>query len=391
LETTKITKALYPDAVTVGICWTLKPFAEKILRDYKDLDVYMTGEYGTYETTLLNLAEVISRGKPLDTVRGIAFKAGERVTRTAQCVAYYPYDQLPLPAYDLLPPLSKYYISPKHSKHTPFTIMYTSMGCPYNCIFCVVRQTKWRARPVESIVKEITHLKDKYGLKCVFFMDEVFTFDRQRVVNLCKALIERKIDLTWYTSTRVDLVDKELLKLMRAAGCKAISFGIESGSQRILDYVKKGINVEQAMETVKMTKEAGIKVHLSFIVGLPGEDWGTFKETVNFVKKALPAMAQFNVAVPYPGTPLYELALSKGWIDKDLNYTQLQHHVSIMRTDRMTREEIEKARKKAYRALYFNPRWILSQLANVEEILLTVRFYLKYLYMYLIHGMRYSH
>ncbi|MEM3703605.1 MAG: radical SAM protein, partial [Candidatus Bathyarchaeia archaeon] len=184
---------------------------------------------------------------------------------------------------------------------------------------------------------------------------------------------------------------KELLQLMKKASCKAISFGIESGSQKILDYAKKGIKVEQAMQAIKMAKEAGILVHLSFIVGLHGENWKTVKETMNFVKKALPTMAQFNVAVPYPGTPLYDLARSKGWIEEDVDYTRLQHQVSIMRTEEMTMDEIEKARKKLYRSLYFNPRWVSSQLSNFKELSLTIRYYFKCLKMYLLHGMKHSH
>ena len=390
METAKITKSLYPDAVTIGMCWTLKRFAEKIIKDNKDLDIYLKGEYGTYETIFLELIEAIDQGLPLDTIKGTSLRRGDDVISTGSHTAGYLYEP-PIPAYDLLPPLSKYHISPKHSRHSPFTIMYTSMGCPYSCIFCVMRETKWRRRSVENVMKEITYLKNEHFLKCIFFMDETFTMDRQRTGDLCKALIDNKIDLTWYTSTRVDKVDKELLEVMRKSGCRSISFGIESGNQKILDYAKKGVKVEQAMNAVKMVKEAGMGVHLSFIVGLPGENWKTFKETVDFLKKTSPTMAQFNVAVPYPGTPLYDLALSKGWIDKALDYTQLQHQVSIMRTEEMTTEEIEEARKKAYRALYFNPRWVLSQFSNFEELALTIRYYLKCLGMYLLHGMKHSH
>lgn len=392
METAKIAKSLYPDALTIGICWTLKRFAEKIIKDNKDLDVYLKGEYGTYETIFLKLIEAIDQGLPLDMVKGISFRKGEDVISTSQYnMAENNVYEPPIPAYDLLPPLSKYYISPKHSRHSPFTVMYTSMGCPYSCIFCVVRETPRRERSVESVMREITYLKNEHGLKCIFFMDETFTMNRQRTIDLCEALIKDKIDITWYAQTRVDKVDKELLELMKKAGCKSISFGIESGSQKVLDYARKNVKVEQAMEATKMVKEAGMLLHLSFIIGLPGENWETFKESVNFVKKALPTMAQFNVAVPYPGTPLYDLALSKGWIDEKLDFTQLQHQVSVMRNEEMTTEEIEKARKKAYRSLYFNPRWILSQFSNLKELSLISRYYLKCLGMYLIHRMKHSH
>jgi len=390
METAKITKSVCPDAVTVGMCWTLKTFAEKIITDNKDLDVYLKGEYGTYETIFLKLAEAVEGGLPLETVGGISFKKGDGVVSTVSCTTEY-LEEPPVPAYELLPPLKKYYISPRHGRHSPFTIIYTSMGCPYSCIFCVTRETQQRRRSVENVMRELKYLKENHDLKCVFFMDETFTMDRQRTVDLCSAIIESGFDLNWYTSTRVDKVDKQLLELMRRAGCRNISFGIESGSQTILDKSQKGVTVERALESIKMVKDAGIGVHLSFIIGLPGENRDTFKETMNFVKKALPSMAQFNVAVPYPGTPLYGMAMSNGWLENEPEYAQLQHHISLMRTEEMTIQEIEKARKKAYRALYFNPLWIISQLRNLDELSLYIRYYFKGLGMYLVRGMKHSH
>lgn len=391
METARKTKTVCPNAMTVGICWTLRSFAEKIVQDNRDLDIYLVGEYGTYETTLLNVLEARNDGKPLPAVKGIALRAGKGAISTGPCNTCYPCDELPIPAYDLLPSLSKYYISPKHSRHSPFTIMYTSAGCPYSCSFCVVRQTRWRGQSADRVMKEIAYLKSEQNVRCIFFMDELFTYDRNRTLEICRRLIDDEIDLTWYTSTRVDLVDEALLEVMRAAGCRSISYGIESGSQRILDRVGKGTSVDQALQAIKMTKDVGMRVHLSFIIGLPGENRETVNETVRFAKKASPAMAQFNVAVPYPGTPLYYAALSKGWIEPELDYAKLQHQVSIMRTDDMTTQEIEQARKKAYRSLYFHPKWIASQVTNLTDLSLTMRHYVKCLGMYLFHRMEHSH
>lgn len=390
----KIAKSLNPKIITAGLCWTLRSYAENILKDNSDLDAYLIGEYGNYEVTFLNLVRTLSRKSNLNKVEGIVFRRGENINSTGPCTEEFD-GELPMPAYDLLPPLSKYYISPKHGRHSPFTVMYTSKGCPYTCIFCVARNTKWRERSVKSIMKEITYLKNKHNLKCVFFMDELFTMNRQRTVDLCRELIDNEIDITWYCSTRVDRVDKNLLKLMRRAGCESISFGIESGSQKILDYARKGVKVEQAKEAVKMVKDAGIKTHLSFIIGLPRENWSTFGETIDFVKETMPAMAQFNIAVPYPGTRLYELAVEKGWTEKDLDWTQLCHQTSIMRTDEMTTEELDKARKMAYKSLYFSPAWIFESakwmLKKPNDFLLISRYYTKSLKNYLVHGMKHSH
>lgn len=145
------------------------------------------------------------------------------------------------------------------------------------------------------------------------------------------------------------------------------------------------------MEAVKMTKKAGMDIHLSFIIGLPGETWNTVSETIRFVKKAKPAMAQFNTAIPFPGTPLYNIALQNGWMKEIENYKVLCHQKAPMRNSDMTSEEILRARKMAYKALYFNPSWILSQFRNLNELSLSLSYYAKCLKMYIYHKMEYSH
>jgi len=265
------------------------------------------------------------------------------------------------------------------------------MGCPYQCTYCVVQKTKWRACTVENVINEILRLKNEQGLNCILFKDETFTMDRQRTIDICNELIRNKTKIRWYASTRVDKVDYELLQIMREAGCRSLSFGVESGSQKVLDAVKKGTTVEQALNAVKMTKKAGIWVHLGFVVGLPGETEESFKETIAFVRKALPAMAQFNTAVPYPGTKLYDDAVQKGIFDKNINYKQLRSDKSILRSEFLTCDDIDSLRKKAYRSLYFNPEWILSQFRNFEEVGFTLRYYSKCIYMFLVQRMKHSH
>jgi radical SAM superfamily enzyme YgiQ (UPF0313 family) len=208
-------------------------------------------------------------------------------------------------------------------------------------------------------------------------------------------LLNEGINLAWYCNTRVDRVDPELLELMRKAGCRGISYGVESGSQVILDNAKKSHAVEQACNAIKWAKDAGIKTYASFMVGLPGENWDTVQETLGFIKSALPNGAQFNVAVPYPGTELYEIAKTNGWIAENLNWRTLYQHSSAMGTAEMTSSELNQARKLLYRSLYFNPRWVLENvrfiLRNPGDIPLAVRYYLKSLKSYLVHGMQHEH
>ncbi|MHC1624627.1 MAG: B12-binding domain-containing radical SAM protein [Methermicoccaceae archaeon] len=371
-------------AKVAGMCWTLKPFAEQVLTN-SPLDYYVIGDY---ESVIPSLVSSIEEGKsPV----GVAYKnEGEFVMNTHS--PPFDYDNLPLPAYDEVAPLSRYYINTPHG--SPFTIMYTSKGCPYSCIYCTVRKTKWRGRSAESILTELRELKDRYNIRTVSFFDEIFTFDKDRVVELCDGMISEGMHIRWYCNTRVDHVEEDLLRLMREAGCRGISFGVESGSDKILKMAKKGATVEQAEDAVQAAKRAGLKTLLSFMFGLPGESPETVDETISFVRRVLPTGAQFNVAVPYPGTELYELCRKEGYIN-NLDWRDLFQHHAVLRTVDMTAGELERARLKAYRSLYFNPRWVLSNvrflLREPEELPLAVKYYIKSLKNYLLYGMKHAH
>jgi len=390
MEVAHIAKQVNPDTLTVGMCWTLKEFAERVLRERAELDVYITGDY---EVVARNIVNALEDREELEDVKGIAFFEEGQLVATPAPYAQFDYDELPIPAYDCLPPLSTYYINTRHG--SPFTIMYTSKGCPYSCIYCTVRRTTWRARSAQNILEEIFYLKEHHNIRTVSFFDETFTFDRERVVELCEGMCEQQINIRWYCNTRVNHVDEELLGLMRSAGCRGMSFGAESGSDEILKRAKKGATVAQTARAVREAKAAGIKTYLSFMFGLPGESWDTVQETVDFVKKVLPNSAQFNITVPYPGTELYEEGVKKGYIPEELDWRQLFQHSSILRTEHMSPAELEQARRLAYHSLYFNPRWILSNvlflLREPTEIPLGVRYYLKSLKNFFVHNMEHAH
>lgn len=390
MEVAKIAKQVREDVLTIGMCWTLRQFAERILRERPELDIYVVGDY---EVVVRRLLEVLEQGDDVRNVEGVAFFEEGEFVITPSCHAAFDYDSLPMPAYEYLPPLSTYHINTRHG--SPFTIMYTSKGCPYSCIYCTVRRTVWKGRSAQSILDEIRYLKEHHGIRTISFFDETFTFDRERVVELCEGLCEERLNIKWYCNTRVNHVDAELLRLMRRAGCRGMSFGAESGSDEILKRAKKGATAEQTERAVRLAKAAGIKTYLSFMFGLPGESWDTVHETIEFVGRVLPNGAQFNIAVPYPGTELYEYALEKGYIPRELDWRQLFQHRSVMRTEHMSQEELEQARKLAYRSLYFNLRWILSNvlflLREPTEAPLAVKYYLKSLKNLLVHNMEHAH
>ena len=382
LKVASIAKEINPKIITIGLCFTLNTLSKEVMKEAKDLDIYLRKDYEVV------IKDVFS--KELENVGGITYRKGSKIIINQDPIPIKDYDSLPLPAYDLLPNLNPYFINTPIGK--PFTIIYSSRGCPFQCIYCTVAGTTTRMRSEKSILEEIKFLKEKYKIKTVSFFDETFTINRKRVIEICKGLLG--MNITWYCNTRANLVDLELLKLMKKSGCKGISYGIESGSEKILKNVSKGITVEQQAEGIKLAKKAGIKVYCSFIFGLPGENKETIKETITFVKKTLPTSAQFNVAVPYPGTKLYETAKENGWINR-LDWRSLYQDKSLMSLDQLTSKDLDKARKNAYKSLYFNPHWVIQNIFHVtknpSDFTIASKYFIKIMNNYLIRRMKHAH
>lgn len=389
MKIASLAKQIDPNICTIAMCWTLRDFAEDVLKGTSDLDIYVIGE------PLISIPNILNSLREADLIQvpGIVFKKDGEIIKSQVSAQDFNYDNMPMPAYDLLPSLDKYYVRTKHG--SPYTTIHTSKGCPYGCIYCTVAGTKWNPRSASMVFQEIKYLYEKHGVKTVSFFDETFTHDRDRVIDICNRMIDEKINIKWYCNTRSNKVDLDLLKLMKRAGCEGMSLGIESGSQKLLNNAKKGTTVEQNEHAIRVAKKAGIKTYCSFMFGLPGENWDMVNETIDFVKRTLPNGAQFNVVVPYPGTKLLDIAIEKNWISENIDWTNLYQHISTMRTDDLTSDELEKARKLAYKGLYFNPKWILMNLGwtlkNPSDLPLASKYYLKSVKNYLIHNMEHSH
>lgn len=195
-----------------------------------------------------------------------------------------------------------------HAKRYPWTSVQTSRGCPFSCSFCTnIFGHKYRAMGPEQVYAMLDLLCTKYGVKDITFYDDEFTMDRKRIIDLCGLLIKQPLDLEWTCESRVDLVDGELLKTMRRAGCRLIYYGIESGNQGILKGLNKTITLSKVVEAVKLTKDAGIMAAGYFMLGCPGETEATMEQTVNFAHNLGLGHAQFSVCSPLPGSRLYEL------------------------------------------------------------------------------------
>jgi anaerobic magnesium-protoporphyrin IX monomethyl ester cyclase len=282
---------------------------------YPEVDAVVFGE-GEY--TMLDIAHMVKNGKSLEGCKGCVFKENDKIIFNPPRKRIENLDVLPFPARHLLP-------YEKYSRtytlggiKTPVDTMCTSRGCLFNCSYCssrIIWGKVYHARSPENVVAEIEHLIDNYGTKGVYFRDDNFTLDEDRILKICEILREREIDIEWECSSRVDLVNKSLLEKMYKAGCRAIWYGIESGSQETLKKLNKGIRLEQSRNAVKITKEAGIKVGGSFMIGIPGENMEDIEKTLQLIRelKCTPTAAHYFYAIP--DSRLYREVVQNGWID----------------------------------------------------------------------------
>lgn len=379
MKVTKIAKDNKAISIVVGPHVTALP--EESLRDFSDVDFIIMHEV---EGTLPDLIDAIENERNLTEVQGIAFKKG-KTTVVTEKRPLVDLDALPIPLHELLP-INKYNLPYVGSRYTFLT---TSRGCPYRCTFCrspIVWDRKVRSRSTKSVVKELEKFNE-LKIKNFLVHSDVFTINKDIAIEICKEIIDRGWKFRWICNSRVNTVDEELLGWMKKAGCWMINYGIESGSQDVLNKAQKGITLEQTRKAVAMTKEAGIKVWGYFIIGLPGETWETVDETIK-LSKGLPLdLVNFAVAAPYPGTDFYNLVKSEGWL-KSSNWEDYdQNYSAIVSYPEMSNKEILKAAKRAYKEWYLRPfsAWRLARgirsFNDVKVLFSTAATHLKWILM----------
>ncbi|HHJ00587.1 MAG TPA: radical SAM protein [Candidatus Aerophobetes bacterium] len=350
----RLTKEINPKAVVVIGGPHVSFTAEQTLRECPFIDVVVRGEG---ETTTEELITCLEEGQPLEEVRGISFRKGEKVVETENRPFIENLDELPFPAYHLLP-MDRYKVGRHH-----FANIITSRGCPFSCIFCSSSQLcgkRWRARSPENVIEELKVLKYEYNISEVEFLDDTFTLNSPRAEKICDLMIRENLNLSWSASSRVNTLTQRLANKMRKAGCHTIYLGIESGSQKILDLIQKGTNLVQVERAVEILKGAKINVLGSFIIGIPGETIKSIKKTIKLAKKLNLNFAQFSICTPYPGTKLFDIAREKGFLlTRDWSkYTILD---PVMKTPGILSKELKRWLLKAYLSFYLRPKFFLEQ------------------------------
>jgi radical SAM superfamily enzyme YgiQ (UPF0313 family) len=284
-------------------------------------------------------------------------------------------DKLPLPARHLLKSngVDLPYASTA-TKYRPWSPIFTSRGCPFNCYYCnkSIFGHGFRPRSPENVLAEIEELVTKYKVKEIDVYDDCFNFDIKRAERILDLIIERKIKIhiRFSNGIRVDKITESLLEKMKKAGCGYVAYGVESGSQDILNRIPKGITLDMVRRAVRLTKKQGIHVTCFFMLGLIGDTKETMQKTIDFAKELEPDIAQFTLATPYPGTRMYQMINEGGTFLGD-DWTDFHHTLGKMLytyPGMAAPEEVEEMYKKAHNEFYFRPKYIAKQILGIRSI-----------------------
>ncbi|MDI6903111.1 MAG: radical SAM protein [Methanocellales archaeon] len=343
-EIAYIAKSCIPDVTVMmgGPHPTIMP--ENVLSD-ENVDIAVIGE-GDY--TVLDVVNACrNNGTGLRSVKGIYFKENGNIRKTDNRGYIQDLDVLPFPARDLLP--MDQYLSRTMPFPMPFpeTNLIAVRGCPFNCSYCqptskMMFGKKIRYRSPENVVAEMEHLKKRYKVKYQWVGGDTLTVNRKWVNSFCNLLIERDLDIEWIAGTRVDTVDKEMLKLMKKSGCIFITFGVESGSQRILDEImNKRITIKQVRDAFRSCNEEGIAAMANFMIGSPTETKEDLEMSLELMKEILPDSIATYITNPLPGTHLYDYAMEKCLITTtDLSRID-RHAVGTLKREHLTDKKID--------------------------------------------------
>jgi anaerobic magnesium-protoporphyrin IX monomethyl ester cyclase len=368
LETAAAIKQSSPETFVALLGSHVTYFDRETVAENPGVDAVIRGEF---EYTAAGLGRALQDGGNLSSVQGITYRDDDGdVRRNPDRPLFEPLDRMPFPARHIVN--GEGYRAGIYSGGHP-TAMVSSRGCPYRCTFClwpdVLYGHKFRARSAANVVDEIEEAVRVHGHDEIYFDDDTFTIDRQRVLDICRLIQERGLEreVEWIAQCRVDTVDREMLEAMKAANCGYILFGVESGSPEMLKKMKKGITLDRVRQAFKLTREVGIKTQAFFLFGMPGETQETIQETIEFAKEINASSTQFAIAIPHPGTALYEECKANSWLTSE-DWTDYTAESSLIETPWLTAKEVEEARIRAYREYYYRPQFIVGEALKIRRM-----------------------
>ena len=334
-------------------CW-----GEENFEECPQLDYLVSGEG---EHAMAELCQAVESGHGEEKISGLMWRRqGEVVVNPAR-KPMKDLDAIPLPDYSLVD-LSRYRPSVGFYNKLPSMNLITSRGCPYKCTFCI-SEGRMQLRSVHSVIEEIGLMRARYGIRHITFYDEGITFSRRRITRLCEELIRRQWGISWCANARVDQVDREMLSMMKRAGCWKLLYGLESGVQKNLDAIHKRTTVEQSARAIQLTTEAGIETFATFLFGIPGETFAEGVQTIDFACKLKLDYAAFLNLVPYKGSEIYDNIDKYGTLTGKWS-TNLISFVPHS----MTFEELRTLNVLAAKRFFRRPTYLLRRLAAIRTL-----------------------
>jgi anaerobic magnesium-protoporphyrin IX monomethyl ester cyclase len=354
LKLIKIAKQACPNCITIAGGSHVTFWDDKALQECPELDIVVRREG---ENTMLELVQRIELEKSYDDVLGTTCRKDDKIIRNPDRSYIEDLDSLPFPARHLWP-------MEKFRELEDVLYLATSRGCVYWCEFCTtvrMHGRKYRMRSAKNVVDELEFLNKTYGVSKFTFCDDAFTVDQPRTEELCSEILKRGLKIQWNCGTRVDMITKELLSKMKDAGCITVWFGVESGTQQVLDAMKKGISPELTIKVLGWVREVGLKPVPNVILGFPGETKKSAWKTIKFVEKIAPDDVGFyNVATPFPGTPMYDMVKEKGWLRvTDFDLYDTTH--PIFETPWLSIKDLGKLREGAFHHYYMRTAFLFDK------------------------------
>ena len=339
----------------------LTAIPEQTMELFKDFDIGVIGEG---EETI---AELITRNATdLTKIKGIIFRENDQLHKTEPRPFIKNLDMLPFPAWDILPDFPSAYHPPAFRfRRLPAASLVTSRGCPNKCIFCdrSVFGSQCRVFSAEYIMEMLHNLYNNYGIREILFEDDTFVMFKPRLIAICESIIREKLNISWSCLGRADMVTQDTLTLMKRAGCWQIAFGIESGDQRIIDFIEKKIRLDKMKRAIFWTKEAGIMTKGFFIIGLPTETKESIQHTIDFIAATPLDDISVNMFTPFPGSKIYQTAKEFGEFEDTWEKMNLLEITFVPHG--LTKEELSQYSQLILKRFYLKPKTIIAYLKRM--------------------------
>jgi len=362
-------KSCYPDAAILFGGPYCSSLAGSILEKTSSVDAIVIGEG---EKTLLEIAGASGNKNIFVNIKGVAYRDEIQVICNEPRPLIENLDELPFPAYHLLPRLNIYRT---RSRARPVGYIITSRGCPYKCTFCNrnIFGDSWRPHSVNRVIAEIEYLVKRYGIRQLSILDDNFTFDMNRARQILVLLRKRnfKLRIILHNGVRIDRMDEDLLLKMKEAGVFNIRFGIETANPDIQKRVRKTIDLRRAISLTKTARSLGIVTYGYFIIGLPGDSAKTMRQTIEFSINMNPHFANFSICMPFPGTEIFEEIKKRGNFLEDVeNGLDIGFFGGkvFFRLDSMEPQEISAYFREAYKKFYLRPVKLIDVLSTIRSI-----------------------